>query len=111
MNTKPKSGAILLLSDSLDQYIPRNFCQNFHFIYSNADNQKGWKNVTYWAQETCLYGPDAFDYWEAWDYILNAAEQVDLDGNKWILHQDGDLWAICPDLMTAEERMSFGFNY
>ena len=111
MRTKPKSGVSLLLSDSLGHYIPRNFCRDFHLIYSNADTQPGWKNVGEWERETCLAGPDDSDYWEAWDSILQNAYHIDSDGHEWTLYQDGDVWAICPELMTAEERLNFGFNY
>jgi hypothetical protein len=29
---------------------------------------------------------------------------TDPEGHVWTLEQDGDLWLICPDLMTSEER-------
>jgi len=108
--TKSKSGVSLLLSESWGQYIPKQFATAYHFITSNADCQPGWKNVGEWQLETCLAGPEDNDYWEAWDAVLSTAEHIDQDGNEWTLLQDGDLWAICPALMTNEEKLNFGFD-
>jgi hypothetical protein len=39
-------------------------------------------------------GPAHDDYWGTWDDILRDARVVDRAGNKYTLHQDGDLWFI-----------------
>ncbi len=28
----------------------------------------------------------------------------------WCLYQDSDLWAVCEELLTEEERENFGWN-
>lgn len=60
--------------------------------------------------DTCLIGPDQEFYWESWDEILSHAVHTDANGNKWMLHQDGDLWCYCVELMTDEEKTNFGFE-
>ena len=61
------------------------------------------------AIEICADGPDTEDYWEAWESILNEAKYCK-DGRVWRLHHDGDLWAICYELMTDEEKENMGFE-
>lgn len=87
-----------LLSDARGIYIPRDFVDSF-----NADD---WGLDPYsWEFIACMTGPGD-DYWEAWNAILDKAE-YHKDGNVWRLHQDGDLWAICYELMTDEEKINF----
>lgn len=52
-------------------------------------------------------GPESEWYWEAWDSILARAEYV-LDGHTFRLHQiDGDLFAVCDELMDDYQFESF----
>lgn len=91
-----------LLSDARGVYIPRDFVDSF-----SADE---WDLNPYsWAFISCMTGPDTDDYWQAWEQILNTAEYHQ-NGHVWRLHQDGDLWAICYELMTDEEKQNFGFE-
>ena len=92
----------LVLTDSLGIYIPQQF------IKGHDISQFGLVEDD-WDVQTCKEGPDADGYWEAWDSILNKAE-FHKDGHKYLLHQDGDLWLICYELMTNEERRNFGFE-
>ena len=94
------SGVQLLLSDSRGIYIPRDFVENF--------NLEQWHIESKYAQ--LLSSPDDELYWDNWESVLNNACFIDKNGNKWHLWQDGDLWTICPDLMTDEEKHNFGFE-
>lgn len=90
------SGLMLLVADSYGVYVPQSFVQRmapekWGFVEGDAD----------W--ETCSMGPDTDWYWESWEWILMRAVHKDKDGNVWTLHQDGDLWAVCVELMTDEE--------
>lgn len=87
----------LLLNDAHGIYIPQLFAKNF-FGFEGIDEE----DLT-----ICRAGPDHEHYWDAWDNILNHAYSIDKHGFKYILHQDGDLWAYCPDQMTEEEKEEF----
>lgn len=94
------SGIQLLLSDSRGIYIPRDFIECFDIDKWNIDSK--------YIER--LSSPDNEWYWDNWDVVLNNAYSIDKNGNKWHLWQDGDLWAICPDLMTDEEKQNFGWD-
>ena len=95
------SGIQLLLSDSRGIYIPQNFYQDFL-------NFKTWGLLK--SDFKALRNPDNEYYWDNWELVLNNAKHTDKDGNVWHLWQDGDLWAICFELMTDEEKQNFGFE-
>ena len=92
----------LLLGDERGIYIPLHFVNDF-------DVTKWGLTPNSWEVITCMAGPDDEGYWEAWDQILDHAE-YHKDGNVWQLHQDGDLFALCYELMTDEEKDNFGFE-
>ena len=94
----------LLLSDARGIYIPRDFVDGF-------DLDKWGLDPDSWEVQTCLKGPsyENDDYWEAWASILDKAEFKEA-GHTWRLNQDGDLWSICHELMTDEEKNNFGFE-
>ena len=94
------SGIQLLLSDSRGIYIPRDFVECFDIESWSID-------LKYVGR---LSDPDNEFYWDNWNTCLNNAKHTDKDGNKWTLWQDGDLWAICLELMTEEEKANFGFE-
>ena len=89
----------ILMDSARGVYIPRDFVDGFTLSKWNLDPES-------WAVKTCLEGPDAEGYWDAWIEILERAE-FHRDGHVWRLYQDGDLWAICEDLMTDYERENF----
>lgn len=91
----------LLLSDNRGIYIPRDFVTDFDLTKFHGISSED--------IETCK-NPDDDWYWEAWDSILNNASYTDDEGNEYTLHQDGDLWLICFELMTDEEKQNFGFD-
>ena len=92
----------LLLSDARGVYIPRDFVDAFDVTFWDLDPES-------WEVETCASGPEVEGYWDAWNEILDRAEYRKGD-HVWRLHHDGDLWAICYELMTDEEKRNFGFE-
>lgn len=92
----------LLLDACRGIYIPRAFVEYF-------DTEQWGLDTESWAFETCCQ-PDSDGYWDAWTEILDTAK-FEEDGYTWTLYQDGDLWALCPELMTSEELENFGFDH
>jgi len=93
------SGIHILLSDSHGVYIPQFFIEEF--------DPSEWRGIKAEDLEILRAGPEHEFYWETWDDILNNALHIDEDGMQWSLYQDGDLFAVCPDRMTAEEYKNF----
>jgi hypothetical protein len=91
----------ILLSDARGVYIPRDFVEGFDVTQWGIDPDA-------WEVQTCA-DPENDSYWEAWESILNKAEYQH-GGNVWRLYQDGDLFAICYELMTDEEKQNLGFE-
>jgi len=95
------SGIDLLVSDAMGVYIPQIFAR---FDFTN------WTGIDQEDIEILLRGPDHEDsenYWDAWSMVVINAVHTDPYGNRWRLHQDGDLWIYCEALMTAEEHFNF----
>lgn len=88
---------VLMISDNYGVYIPQNFV--------NDVDLNAW-HVKPEDAEILAQGPDHENYWDAWDSVLNDAYFMDGDA-KYTLHQDGDLWAVCPERMTNEEYQQF----
>lgn len=107
---KKLNAVTLILSDARGIYIPRDFVTNDYNEIAH-DHCAAWglteANQAYWADAA---DPDNEWYWEAWDWILNNAQFTDEDGNVYRLHQDGDLWGICAERMTDEEKSNFGWD-
>ena len=91
----------LLLSDARGEYIPRDFVEGF-------DLNK-WEGIHQDDIENCK-NPEHEWYWDSWESILDNATFTAPDGRVFHLHQDGDLWALCYESMTAEERDNFGMD-
>ena len=92
------NGLHLLVSDNQGIFIPQSFINNYSSVWTGIDP----------ADRTILeHGVEHPEYWDAWNDVLDRAYLMDTEGNKWFLYQDGDLWAICYDLMTDEEYKSF----
>jgi hypothetical protein len=90
------NGIELLISDTHGIYIPQRwamYCQDMDGV--RPENM-----------EILKKGPDHPWYWEAWDEVLGLAHSI-IDGKKWYLWQDGDLFAVCDELMTDEEYENF----
>lgn len=101
---------ILILSDARGIYIPRDFL-------TDSDNNIAWEHCNNWGLTTENYKSwgsatdvDSMSYWDDWDWILQNAQYKDSDGSIYRLHQDGDLWGLCLEKMTDEEKQNFGFE-
>ena len=77
----------LLLSDFHGIYIPKVFVESFDLEKWNLKLDKEEKEI--------LNNPENESYWDSWNDVLNNAELIDKDKNKYFLHQDGDLFAKC----------------
>lgn len=90
------SGIELLLDGNRGTYIPQAFAEMCGDLWQiSAERLK------------VLADPDHEWYWETWTEVLDNATLTDKNGKVWHLHQDGDLWAYCPDLMTEEDKKNF----
>jgi hypothetical protein len=101
---------VLILSDARGIYIPRDFLTDQY-------NETAWEHCNAWGltkenlacwQEALK--PDDDYYWEAWNWVLENAKYTDKDGSVYHLYQDGDLWGLCYDKMTNEEKENFGME-
>lgn len=102
MKTNQLPAVALLLDSARGIYIPKHFAESFNMSdWHVSDNQR----------DCLLAGPeDEQDlYWFYWSAILDNA-YYEKDGKRWTLYQDGDLWALCLDDMTDEEKRNFGFD-
>ena len=98
---KPLPPVALLLCDSRGVFIPQHFVTQFDLTK--------WEGIKQDDIEALKAGPEHEHYWETWDDVTSNATFTH-NGNVWRLHQDGDLWACCFELMTDEEKTNFGFN-
>jgi|SRR6516225_9583284 hypothetical protein len=97
----------LLLSDSRGIYIPRDFVCNEYGeidIHHCAEWGLTEENKNWWQDAANFYSEN---YWDDWHWILDNAKFKDGNGNVYTLYQDGDLWALCIDKMTDEEKKNF----
>jgi len=92
------NGVALLVADNQGIYIPKIFAMNL------AD---AWEDIVQEDLEILKEGPENHMYWDVWSDMMSFTHHVDSEGNKWYLWQDGDLWAVCPDLMNDEEYEEF----
>ncbi len=97
------SQGIEILCDSHHgQYIPQ--------LMINRLVDNGWQGIEK-DDIADLQDPSNEWYWEAWYNIEDNATYTDKNGNVWTLYQNGDLFAICEDLMTEEEKANFFGDY
>lgn len=94
---------IHFLDSSRGQYIPRDFAQ---IVNREVLHGVSLELLDSLAEEDSNNGEF---YWEDWEMVLNDARII-LDGVEYTLYHDGDLWLVNIDLMTTEERASFGFE-
>ena len=95
----------LILSDARGVYIPRDFVtDNYNEIA--VDHCRAW-GITDKDATILASGPDHEFYWGTWDTVLSNAQYTDEEGNKYFLSQDGNLWALCYERMTDEEKSNF----
>lgn len=94
------SGVTLLIDGANGIYVPKIFSTRF-------DLDEWGINV---PDQLELQDIDNLYYWDTWHDVLTNAKYIDKDGHVWTLWQDGDLWAVCEELLTEEERENFGWN-
>ncbi len=88
----------LLMTDANGVHIPRLFVENFEVEKWDLDP----------ADMHHLADPYGMTYWDAWDDVLRIARYTDSEGHTWMLHQDGDLWAVRTDMTEDEWTEAFG---
>lgn len=94
------SGLTLLIDGHHGVYVPQVFAEQFDL--------NEWRiNL---PDQLELQDIDNLYYWDTWNDVLTNAKYIDKDGHVWTLWQDGDLWAVCEELLTEEERENFGWN-
>lgn len=97
-----KQNPALLLDSARGFYIPKNFVEQF--------DMTKWEGISAEDIEILKAG-DNFDtnpsFWETWDSVLGNASYTDPQGRKWLLYQDGDLWAYHADSMDNETYERF----
>jgi hypothetical protein len=96
-----KLDAVILMVDGCrGVYVPKSF------IESIADIK--WEGISP-DDHAILQNPEHEWYWESWNTVLNNAYYMN-GTDKYTLHQDDDLWAICYEKMTDEDKKNFGFE-
>lgn len=75
----------LLIDGASGIYIPKEFAENFQPEAWGVD-----------AETVAILkaGPGHEAYWDAWEGVDGYVER-DFDGKRYVLEQDGDLWAKC----------------
>jgi hypothetical protein len=101
---------MLILTDARGIYIPRDFITD-EFNEIDIEHCEAWglteENKKEWQDAK---NPESEWYWEAWTWILSNAKHTTKDGDIYTLYQDGDLWGLCVERMTNEEKTNFGFD-
>lgn len=95
--SKPLQAVELLLDSNRGIYIPQHFVEECDI---------GKWNVKPEDATALAKGPEEEWYWETWETVLNNAEYTAENGDKYVLHQDGDLFAVCLDKMSEDEKES-----
>ena len=74
-------------------YVPKRFVTNYEATEWGVSPEDA---------AVLAAGPDAEDYWEVWDEVLQTARYTDKDGKVWSLSQDSDLFAVNMDSIEGE---------
>ena len=99
MKTQKYYAIELLLDSARGTTIPSAFYKDFDF--------EAWSlNKSKYSE---LESEENEGYWDTWHELLDAASYKfkDDSGLSYTLWQNGDLWAICPELMTDSEYENF----
>ena len=100
--TKKLDAVNLLLDSNRGIYIPKDFAT----LYETSGCYDGVSQEDIDA----LKNPDSETYWDSWECVLNNVTIKVDSGQTFTLYQDGDLWALCFEDMTTEEKENFGFE-
>ena len=99
-------GIILLLEDSRGVHIPRDFVMDLIIV-----DKQTVEGIDEEQIEILKQGHEHELYWEVWQEVLDNFN-THVTGTVWTLHQDGDLFLICQELMTDKEKQEFfGLGY
>ena len=91
------SGIQILVGDHFGVYVPKRFADVF-----------GEQSTAHSDDLAVLSaGPEHAEYWDTWNHVLSYCCLEDIHGTLWQLHQDGDLFAYCVELMTETEYEDF----
>lgn len=74
-----------LLPDHYGQYIPWEFARRYAGQCDNVQQDD---------IDILLAGPEHPDYWDAWDDVVQIAQLRGIDGTRYYLYQDSNLYAI-----------------
>ena len=96
-----KESMILFCDSSSGRYIPQRFAAEIMPQYLQGVSQDELNE---------LADPDGEFYWDTWNTILDNATVVYGD-HTYRLHHDGDLWLVCDELLTDEERINLYGEY
>ena len=100
METTKEPAVILIADSSRGRYIPQFFAESVKRELVHGVTVEDY---------TALNLVDHEYYWDTWATVLDNAE-LHINGDVYILHHDGDLWALCLERMTEEEKENFGFE-
>jgi len=78
---------------------------NLPMDFMNSIFEENWKGIHEMHVEALKAGPGEAEYWDYWQDVLYNASYTDTKGNEWTLHQDGDLFLVCKDLMSDDDYM------
>lgn len=98
-----KEPAVILLADSSrGVYIPQAFAEMCgEDIWSVREDDL----------QDLRQGPEGEYYWDTWISVLdNATATLKGDTYRLLQTEHGDLWALCYERMTDEEKENFGFE-
>jgi hypothetical protein len=93
---------VVLLNSALGTYIPQNFVEGFDLDEWSISLSEEDKEI--------MQDPSNDWYWDVWEEILNNAKYTTADGDVYTLYQDDDLFAVCFEKMTEEQKKTFGFE-
>ena len=79
----------ILLDSARGVYIPANFVKCY--------NPSAW-HVSQYDAQVLMQDMEDPEYWDSWENVLDTAYFIDKAGNKWLLYQDGDLFAYREDI-------------
>jgi hypothetical protein len=99
---KPTPDIILWLTDARGIYIPRDFATSF----TDRDRDVTGVSAEDWA---ILENPDHEHYDDTWSDVLDKAIVTDLDGVRYRLHQDGDLWLVPEGMEWLDDKEVFAW--
>jgi hypothetical protein len=77
-------------------YVPRQFAL--------TTDRSSTGNITREDWAILAAGPDHEFYCDAWDVVSRDALITDIDGNKFTLYQDSDLWLVPVGMEWSEEK-------